>query len=300
MDEPTIYNCVYDGKTPSHECTGCGACFCETCVLRAGPDLVCPECGGKVEQIDLNKPRNLSKQNFWYYMATALTYPLASQNRRNVLKNVAFVFAFLFLAHVLRWHKGLWLFFLLFAICYVIFLFLTVTQQTAMARNEAPNMPDWGVTDVPFVEILKLFVVLAAWVGPAVGVYFLEGRQTTLLFWGVASVGALCMPMSLLATAAFESFRGVNPLGFLGAIFRVPIQYVACCAFVYVFGLLGYMLLGPGALTGHWLLDVVLRSIGLIYMAFVIGRVLGGLHASNSARFGWVPPLVPGARRITR
>jgi len=300
MNEPTIYNCVYDGKTPSHECTGCGACFCETCVLRAGPDLVCPECGGKVEQIDPSKPRNLSKHTFWHYTATALTYPLASRNRRNVLKNIAFVFAFLFLAHVLRWHMGYKLAFFLLAAHYLILLFLTVTQQTAMARNEAPDMLDWGEADVPFVEILKLFVVLAAWVGPAVGVYFLAGRQTTPLFWVLASVGAVCMPMSLLATAAFESVRGVNPLGFLGAIFRVPVQYVACCAFVYVFGLLGYMLLGSRALTGRWFLDVVLRSVGLVYMAFVMGRVLGGLHAANSARFGWVPPLVPGAPRITR
>ena len=101
----------------------------------------------------------------------------------------------------------------------------------------------------------------------------------------VAGIGLFFIPMSLLAAATFNSIRGVHPIPLVQTMVRAPLQYLACCAAFYgaVFAIWGFV----ASQTGIGI-AILLFPLVLVYCAFAVGRILGGLHAANRERFGWV------------
>jgi hypothetical protein len=170
---------------------------------------------------------------------------------------------------------------------YLCLLLLSAIQRAALGDNVPPTTPDLNLAEgLPGIvsPLARLVAVVVVWAAPATVVYFAGGREPTKLFWVLAATGALFLPMSLLAVAVFESLHGLNPLGLLAAMVRAPLQYAACCAFFYVIVASAWMVIASDALRHFW----PLQAVVIVYAMFAAGRLLGGLHAANSARFRWV------------
>jgi hypothetical protein len=317
--------CENDGRPAAFQCAGCSRALCEGCVRRIGAGRhsvpVCPVCGAYVEPVTAS-PRNLSARTFWYYAATAIVWPFAGRGVLVIVLNGLFIsiafllttffppgrilingYAYLLLMRVIQstslgdneapatpgveslgdLFKAYGRIALLFAVCTV------------------PAIIAWQ--NQPVVSLDLLGFVYLALQGPATLAVFLivPGADAFVRF--LAVLGLLIMPMSLLAISTFESVRGLNPVPIVVTILRVPVQYVACCVLFYAIPVLAIVLfavafavnlgffegtVGAPSIT----LAMVLAYFGLwlviVYALYAAGRVLGGLHAANSARFGWV------------
>ena len=206
---------------------------------------------------------------------------------------------------------------LAFAYGYVYFLFFTVIQKTSLGEDEPPTTPELDhVVDVLPV-LWKVIVLFVVWTAPAVIVsHLVAGKPRTLVsleavgqllggpgtLWAymigpgqvdvvrvVAALGVLLLPMSLLAVATFNSLRGLHPVPLAATIVRVPLQYLVCCVVFYLVVFLRAVLTIAVAVTSaSFVLAVCLQPLFLVYSLYVLGRMLGGLHAANSARLGWV------------
>ena len=94
MEGGTMY-CALDGKMAARACTRCGRLLCETCVgvqeLNGQRVEQCPVCHGLALPLEDEGPRDISDRNFWYYMATALFWPLSLRGLVVEVLNALFV-----------------------------------------------------------------------------------------------------------------------------------------------------------------------------------------------------------------
>ncbi len=310
--------CVNDGKPARYECTACGRLFCEECIKHVAFQRttveLCPVCGNPVRQAGA-KP--LSEKSFWYYLFTAFYYPLTGKGPLVLLINwilVGFALALSYCAIVVGLTRIIGFLGLGLAYGYVYFLLFTVIRKTSMGEDEPPTTPDLeNLVDV-LPTLWKVIMLAAVWTGPAVilshladgtpqkvdqGVVLTLGGPITLWSYIIgpghtdvvrflAGLGAFLLPMSLLAVATFNSLRGLHPTPILITIMRVPGQYVVCCAVFYLVLLLREVLWVAVAAASSPLLGLCFRPLFLVYSLYLLGRMLGGLHAANSTRLGWV------------
>ena len=282
--------CAFDGNSAARECTRCGRLLCEACVevqetMTQRVEL-CPACKGLVLPLEQGRPGNISERNFWYYMATAPFYTFTLRGIAVVLMNALFVM-FCLIGAVMLYRSWFGVIGMGLGCGYMCLLFFSAIQRAALGDNVPPATPDMSLSkgmDGLLAPMARFVSVLVVWAAPATVVYFAGGREPTKLFWVLAATGALFLPMSLLAVAVFESLHGLNPLGLLAAMVRAPVQYAACCAFFYVIVASAWMVIASDALRHFW----PLQAVVIVYAMFAAGRLLGGLHAANSARFRWV------------
>jgi hypothetical protein len=312
--------CENDGRPAVFQCAACSRALCERCVRRIGAGRysvpVCPVCGGHVEPVEAG-PRNLSRQSFWYYLVTALYYPLTGKGPIVLLLNWLFVgvaLALSVLAMVSVPFLGI--LGLVVAYGYVYFLLFTAIQKNSLGEDESPSTPEFDNLIEVVPALLKVIALFAVWTapallasygadgqpanlfsfesaglllgGPGTLLSYVMGRGHTDIVRVVAGFGLLILPMSLLAVATFNSLRGLHPVPIILTILRVPLQYLFCCAAFYGVLVLRDVLVATVMIEANLLLGLLAMPLFLVYSLYVLGRVLGGLHAANSARFGWV------------
>lgn len=310
--------CVNDGKPARHQCTACGRLLCEECIRHVKVQRItvelCPACGNPVRQAGA---RPLSEKSFWYYLGTALYYPLTGKGPLVLLINWIFVgFGLAMSFFAMFSFFPIALFGLALAYGYIYFLLFSVIQKTSLGEDEPPTTPDLDNLMDVLPAFWKVIMLFAVWTAPAVIFSHLaDGSPRVLLhietiglllggpgtLWSyiigpghtdvvrlLAGVGAFLLPMSLLAVATFNSLRGLHPAPILITIMRVPGQYIVCCIVFYLVLLLREVLWIAVGAASTPLLGLCLKPLFLVYSLYVLGRMLGGLHAANSTRLGWV------------
>jgi hypothetical protein len=97
------------------------------------------------------------------------------------------------------------------------------------------------------------------------------------------------LPVNVLAVAAADDARAINPKFTLPALVRVPIPYVLCVIFCYAGLWLGTRF--PAVLrelTGAGVLAGLVGAGAWLYMVTVAARALGTLHYAYEDRFHWM------------
>ncbi len=285
----------------------CGACVTITKVGKHEIP-VCPMCGGPVQEIATAGP---AKASFWEYLITALPYPLSGKGVLLIVLNGLFV-GICLVVGVFALLVGI--FVRLFAVGYVYWLLFKVVQQNALEKDQPPSMPELNSLGEVFGVLFKVLVLFAVWTAPAVIVAHVTEGTPQLFFevlgmalagpftlWAfvidpghllavrvVAGIGIFFIPMSLLAVATFNSLRGVNPIPLVLTMAQAPLQYLACCVSFYAATAAILAIWGLVATQTGVGIAILLFPMALVYCAFAVGRILGGLHAANRERFGWV------------
>jgi hypothetical protein len=288
--------CAYDERDAAFQCTGCGRPLCGGCAklmpVEGREVRICPACGELVQPLE-EGPRNLSDRSFWYYAATALFWPLSVRGVTMVLIIAVFVTLSSLVSQLLMGSgmlvgRALGLLVMIFVYGYLYLLFLKVIRKTALGDDSPPSTPEMESFEEAFTVFFRILAVLIVWAVPAITAYYVADQQATVVFWILAGVGALFLPMSLLAVGMFETLRGLHPVPLVKAMVRVPLQYIFCCAFFHFVIGLAYVVQDLDSITGIRVLDVLIGDAAFIYALYAAGRLLGGLHAANSVRFGWV------------
>ncbi|MBN1917566.1 MAG: hypothetical protein JW889_06625 [Verrucomicrobia bacterium] len=286
--------CDTHGIRAEYTCRMCGRLLCERCtkLVVTGPSAirVCPVCGGHVAPCP-EEARNLSDRSYWSMLATVLVWPLTLRGLVVVVLNAAFISLLVGMAYLTSFSAMgvfLGLFLVLFAYGYGFLLFLNVIQKTALGEAETPTTPEVSGFGEAFVALARMFVVLLVWTAPAMIAYHAAEGQITPLFWMAAGIGGAFLPMSLLAVAVFESLRGINPVPLFLSMVRVPAQYAACCLFFFLVIGARHVICSLDSITELGFAGTLIRNLVMVYSLFVLGRLVGGLHAANSLRFGWV------------
>ena len=143
--------------------------------------------------------------------------------------------------------------------------------------------------------------------GSSFGSSFATGRIGSVwdTWWALpigflSILGASYYPMSLLAVAMFDSWKGINPVLVVPPIFKLPFQYLLILTLiggmVIVRRAMAKILIGErqiwGALMGHgsflWTaIGFVCVELLALYCLIVSARLLGLLYHTYSEKIGW-------------
>jgi hypothetical protein len=134
-----------------------------------------------------------------------------------------------------------------------------------------------------FGQTIKVGGCLLLYLGPAF-FYADETEKTDVIFWCLFVFGLIFLPMSLLAVAIFETWRGLNPLLLIGSIFSTFLPYFAM---ILIFIAAGIVLVQniPNKETPHptffttWFVGV--------YLAMVLAHLLGWFYHRYEEKLNW-------------
>jgi hypothetical protein len=169
-----------------------------------------------------------------------------------------------------------------------------VIQSSAQGEDELPRWPefsDWH-QDI-LVPCLQMGVTVLLCLGPGWAVLGLAGADAgtpglAWAGWALLGVGALYLPMALLAVAMADTLTGVSPTVVIPAMLRIRAPYgVTCGVLAAVFALNALL----DFLLGNWLRIPVLSAglqgfVGLYGLA-VQARILGVLYHCHRDRLRW-------------
>jgi len=168
--------------------------------------------------------------------------------------------------------------------------------HTAQGDDELPDFPDvtewWADILYPFFLFLGCFLVSFA---PAIlaGIATAGSDYAALAVLTMVALGALYLPMALLAVAVSDNFIALSPHIVLPSIFRVFVPYLVTLVFLAFLVGIGFALDTAEDLVP---ISQVLLKIGATFMAAFVSlyllsvkmRVLGLLFRSYRARLGWL------------
>lgn len=200
---------------------------------------------------------------------------------------------------------------------YMFWYFGMCIRESTAGKVRAPETLDKMIADSTLDMIFDLLhIVLSVFicVGPGF-TYFTITHRLDWILWLLLGSGIFFMPMALVATVMFGSFRGMNPLIIIPSIFStfwrycpvilafcVPVALaigVLVCLPEHTVGVFGYILRGVSAIltfaTGLPLslpkhnIDIIsflLRGI-YAYLALVAAHILGRFYYRNAERLCW-------------
>ena len=183
---------------------------------------------------------------------------------------------------------------------------LRIVGHTIAEQDDAPGRPDfldlWETVTKPTLRLIAtallsfspLFVCLVLHAG-------LDGSGARLILCALEIVflvmGALYLPMAILATCFYRSMAAINPYLVIGTARKAGLDY-ACVSIMLAAvtfpgsALVGYLtvLMWAALFAGHWLLAMTaalpIFALGL-YLAMVASRMLGLFYRRNREQLGW-------------
>ncbi len=200
---------------------------------------------------------------------------------------------------------------------YMFWYFGMCIRESTVGKVRAPETLNKIISDNAIdMTIDLLHIVLSAFicVGPGL-TYFSITNRLDWIYWLLLGLGVFYMPMALLATVMFGSFKGMNPLIIIPSIFSTFLRYcpvllafcvpvaiamgVFVCLPEHTVGVFGYILQGVRTIfmfaTGLPV-DLPKHNIGIIsfllrgvyaYLMLVAAHILGMFYYRNKERLYW-------------
>jgi hypothetical protein len=134
-----------------------------------------------------------------------------------------------------------------------------------------------------FGQTIRVAGCLLLYLGPA-AIYLKETKTADAIFWGLLTFALIFLPMSLLATVTFESWRGLNPILLLGSIFSTVLPYTALILTLLAAAVI-IVEKAPNPWGSHraffftWLVGV--------YLGMIAAHLLGGFYYRYEEKLNW-------------
>jgi hypothetical protein len=285
-------------------CNRCHNLFCTGCAIprTLGAKTVhfCPRCGGQCVAFGLGPLLKAPEErpSFFRLLPQAFTYPLQGNGLAVIIGGGVF---FAFLDFLQRRLPFIFLFGLIIPVIQWGYLFaflenvITSSASGPEAQASWPEFSDWW-SDI-FSPLLRWLAVILLCLGPAA--YFLGqaslaalmagASPATTLLAGVACgiVGALYLPMALLAVAMAGSIVGLNPFVVIPSMLRLPLQYATACALMLVALVLEVVAARVVTLLPIPILPSVVAWCLFLYCMVAEMRLLGLLYYAHEEDLGW-------------
>lgn len=228
---------------------------------------------------------NTEAQSFFKMLPKAFLYPF----RKGGVITFILSLGLIVIAYFAQFSLILGGFISLMVIAYLWSYFMKILRSTGEQESELPDFPEFSQFKREILDpCCGFFIVLAGCTGiPAALISFAEDWPllgTIGTIWLIA--GLIVFPMTLMRVAIMESIHGINPVGVLKTIFKVPFQYFALILIsLILFGI------GPAlgsAFLGVWNFTLVLfLGVCTLYSSFVFMHILGLFYLANEEAFGW-------------
>jgi DNA-directed RNA polymerase subunit RPC12/RpoP len=134
-----------------------------------------------------------------------------------------------------------------------------------------------------FGQTLRVVGCFLVYLGPAI-FYFIETERTDAIFWCLFVFGLVFLPMSFLAVAIFETWRGLNPILVAGSIFSTFLPYLAM---ILTFMAAGIVIVekAPNPWGSH-LTFFITWCVG-VYLLMIAAHLLGWFYHRYEQQLNW-------------
>jgi hypothetical protein len=167
---------------------------------------------------------------------------------------------------------------------YLVACMQKIIQATAQGDQQPPSWPD--VTEFAS-DVLMPFLLFAGTVAICFAPAIVSAFYMPLATIPLAVLGALYLPMGMLAVAMFDRFAALNPMLVILSILKVPGQYLVVLLVMGLVLALRFGLLLLLQLFMPWLAAAVIVDLVAFYFLIVEMRMLGLLYYSNKQKLGW-------------
>ncbi len=289
-----MYCFNHDWIEAKWRCRDCGRYFCPECIdtitVQHREIEICRMCRGKCEKLEEAVEKEEAELPFWAQFP--LIYPLRGYGIVVIILAAVFLYLMNFAARFISFGPYgiiITVIFLVFAWGYISLFFLNIINSSAKGGKELPLMPDIDFQNPAGSVFSPLFLLAGTTIlciAPATAYYFFMNRQTDPLFWLLAVIGGLYLPMGLLAVAIFETIDALNPVPIIKSILRIPFQYVIACFFFYLCLLFIYLATTYLKLTIPFI-GSILRLVIFLYFSATALHLLGLLYYKNKRKLRW-------------
>ena len=284
------------------ECPICKKYYCDYCVTTRSFDGVmkkfCRRCNGECALVNLDLvATETDDERAWALLTNALRYPIQRHGWVLLLGgSLLFFLLDIVIAGLGLGTPATAAFALVIGVLaggYLFAFMQRIISSTVLGEEKMPGWPDftelWQDMVQPFRLLWGLF---GACFGPALicwyfafnGSDFAARAQIPLIV-----AGFLYLPMALLAVAMSDSLSSLNPLIVLGAICKVPAQYIiACLLLAFIIGLKWAIEVAMEKAIPMFAIRYLISSVLLLYFLIVEMRVLGLMYLWNSRKLGWM------------
>ena len=167
---------------------------------------------------------------------------------------------------------------------YLYWYFCECIRDSAAGGLRAPETMGGapGLGDM-FWQMIRVVVCYVFFFAPAL-IYFINTRETDIIFWSLLTYGVFFFPMGLLAVIMFDSFAGLNPFLLIASIFSTFFQY---CGLIILFGFLGFLFIKTSSILPRSLILGFFLGIVFIYMLIVAAHLLGRFYFRYQEKLYW-------------
>lgn len=237
-------------------------------------------------------PANKSKRPraFYQNILSAFQYPLHKDGLFLLVCGAIFFGILAFLRTILGGGIGaVGLLLGLFSVGYIFSYMQVIISSSAIGDDDMPLWPDFiNWWDSGVHPSLQFFGIMFVCLGPfPVAAFFLpeEWEWVSLV---VLALGALYLPMALLAVTMSDSLFALNPMTVILSILRVPAEYTVLCIVLSVVVTISFVLT---ALLQNFVnvafIPTFVGSFLSLYFWTVQMRLVGLLYYSKREELGW-------------
>jgi hypothetical protein len=161
---------------------------------------------------------------------------------------------------------------------------MTIIQQTATGRQDAPDWPEvesWG--DIARPAILGLAVAAMSF-GPAA--WFSYGGASAMTVTLAVGVGTLYAPMAWMAASVSQRFLAITPLTVIPLLTRTNASYWMGCGLLFVALFIGSAVAGFLSENTPIIVDTLVGTAAALYFVMVEMRILGLVWFRHREDFG--------------
>lgn len=167
---------------------------------------------------------------------------------------------------------------------YLYWYFCECIRDSAAGGLRAPETMGGapGLGDM-FWQMIRVVVCCVFFFAPAL-IYFVNTRETDVIFWSLLTYGVFFFPMGLLAVIMFDSFAGLNPFLLIPSIFSTFFQY---CGLIILFGLLSFLFIKTSSILPKSFILGFFLGIFFIYLLIVSAHLLGRFYFLYQEKLYW-------------
>ena len=166
---------------------------------------------------------------------------------------------------------------------YIFWYYGQCVADSAVGGVRAPSIVAAPTLGEMFFNFLRIALTSVMFLVPA-AIWFEVAGRLDYIFWMIAGVGILILPMAVLAWVMFDSMTALNPILLAGSIASTFLPYLGVYLLIFLSGYL--LVLSVIALSAMPLVRVFIQGICTLWL-MITGHLVGRFFYKYQDRLNW-------------